>query len=276
MLKNIVGVVVSALIVLVLYLGPGLLGILYTMMPQDLIADLVLPDRQVVYEGAWEISDFEREGDIDGEIDHVVDVTLPAAGKAQDAATGDGTTDEVLPDAEPGGGESEAPAGDSLAQVKPGGPRAVKGKGKGTGTGTGGGIKRPETRENGNTRSKSRFQCPKTFDGITKRANGIYEVDRSLVNYHTASVKQFNELGWSKSNDTGDKKGWFVSGFDCKGPLWHAGFRRGDIVLTVNGKRTNNMMQILLLYSKVKAQKHFAVEIRRKGQELTLNYVVVH
>lgn len=275
MLKNIVGVVVSALIVVVLYLGPALLGVVFSLIPQDLIGDLVIPDRQVVYEGAWEISDFEREGDIDGNLEVVYDPTVPPGEKEQEATEGDGTTEEA-PSGEEAGGDSEAAAADSLAQVKPGAPAAGKGKGKGTGTGVSTGTKGKSERPAGTTRSKSRFQCPKSYEGINKRANGIYEVDRKLVNYYTASVKQFNELGWSKSNDTGDKKGWFITGFDCKGPLWHAGMRRGDIVLTVNGKKTNNMMQILLLYSKVKAQKHFAVEIRRKGKELTLNYVVTH
>ena len=46
-------------------------------------------------------------------------------------------------------------------------------------------------------------------------------------------------------------------------------------VLTVNGKKTNNMMQIFLLYSKVKAQKTFEVEILRKGRPVTLRYEIV-
>lgn len=124
-------------------------------------------------------------------------------------------------------------------------------------------------------RKQSRNKCPKSFEGIHRRKDGVYEVDRSLVDYHTASVKQFNELGYSRSNDEGDKKGWYISGFGCRDPLWHAGLRRRDIVLRVNGKKTNNMMQILLLYTKVKAQKHFTVEIRRKDKDLTFRYEVV-
>jgi hypothetical protein len=51
--------------------------------------------------------------------------------------------------------------------------------------------------------------------------------------------------------------------------------RRGDIVLTVTGKRTNNMLQILRLYPKLKAQRRFEVLIIRKGRHITLYYEIV-
>lgn len=285
MLRNLIGVVVSALIVGTLYLGPAIAGLIWGLIPHYVVEELATPERTVVYDGAWEVSDFERDGDMDGTLDHVVDEALPVADEANEAG-GDGS-------AEVGGGggadQDGSPGTDSLAIEKPGGPVGGTGSG-GTGSGRGRGTKRgvdtsaadahakrraeeEATRQRGATRRRSRNKCPRTFDGIAKRKDGVYEVSRDLVAYHSSSVKRFNELGWSSANENG--KGWYITGFGCRDALWHAGLRRKDIIEKVNGKKTNNMMQILMLYTKVKAQKHFTVNIRRNGKPLTLRYEVV-
>mgnify|MGYP001278799156 CR=1 FL=1 len=281
MLKNAIGVVVSAAIVGLLYLGPAIAGILWGLFPHYVVEDLIEPERHVVYDGAWEVSDLERPGDIDGTREVIADPTLPEADEATEAV--DGADQGEAEEAAGGGGEGGA-GSDSLAVERPGAGRpGAPGRG-------GGGMARgvdlearaahearrqEEARKRGELRKQSRNKCPKTFEGIARRKDGVYEVDRSLVDYHTASIKHFNELGWSKDNDEGDKQGWYVSGFGCRDALWHAGFRRRDVVLRVNGKKTNNMLQILMLYSKVKAQKHFTVEVRRKDKDLTFRYEIV-
>lgn len=274
LLKNIVGVVISALIVIVLYLGPAIIGLIYGLIPQDMVESLATPERDVVFDGAWEISDFEREGDMDGDLDVVVDPNLALGEVDQEASEGDGSSDaEVDAPSGEAGGDGEPGAADSMAVEREGAPPSGKGKGTSRGEGSGaGGAETPATRS-GTTRRRSRKQCPKSFDGIRRRRDGVYEVDRSLVSYHTSSVKHFNELGWSQANKKG--KGWYVTGFNCFGPLWHAGIRRRDLIMRVNGKRTNNMMQVMLLWPKVKAQKHFEVEIERNDKPITLRYEVV-
>jgi len=267
--KDIIGVILSATITGGLYFGPAITGLVIARLaPIDFVETLVTPPPPVVYfDGAYEISAVEEEGDLDGTLPEEVNEELPVEEEARDgAANGEA---EALPK------QKQAAKGgqDSLATGK---PRPVpKGKrGKGWQVPVSGGKARQKTRVAGKKRKKSRRKCPKSFKGVTKKPNGTYVIARSLFDYHASSIARFNELGWSKDNDKGDKKGWYISGFGCRDVLWHAGFRRGDVVRTVNGKKTNNMLQIFMLYSRFKSKKRFEVKIHRKGRPLTLKYEI--
>jgi hypothetical protein len=267
--KDIFGVGCSAVITGGMFLGAPILGIVWSLLPGDMVDVLAAPERPAVYfDAAYELSDEEIDGDLDGNADEAVEVPEPDdADESESEDGGDDSPGEEDPDSQADrvGGEVDA--------------EPVLDNGAGTRVGSGGGAdrKRPGEKlaENRRKKKKSRKQCAKSYDGIRQRPDGTYVIDRELVNYYTASVKHFNELGWSKPNDRGDGKGWFIHGFGCNDPLYHGGFRRGDIVLTVNGKKTNNMMQVLMLYTKVKTKRHFEVVVRRRGKEITLRYNVV-
>lgn len=266
LVKDAVGVVVSATITGGLFLGPAILGILFGVRPLDMIDVLASPERTAVVHGAWVQSPVEVEGELDGTVTEPEDADPDDPSEATEERppkpAADGPPD---PDGSgPAAGEADVAAKpESKAGTSAGerGPRSDKP-----------GYQPPTNRK---PQARSKRECAPSYEGIRRRPDGTYEVARSLVNYHTASVSQFNELGWSQPNDKGDGKGWFISGFGCNDPLWHGGLRRGDVVLTVNGKKTNNMMQVLLLYTKVKAQSHFEVEIIRKGRPITLKYDIV-
>ena len=267
--KDIFGAGCSAVVTGVMFLGAPILGVVWSLLPGDMVDALVAPERPAVYfDAAYELSDLEIDGDLDGNADETVEVPENDAPKT--------------PEPEVGGDDSPGPEDPDSKADKVGGAvetDAVLDNGAGTRVGSGGGAdkKRPGQKlaDAKRKKKKSRRKCAKSYDGIRRRPDGTYEVSRTLVNYYTASVKHFNELGWSKPNERGDGKGWFIHGFGCNDPLYHGGLRRGDIILTVNGKKTNNMMQVLMLYTRVKTKRHFEVVVRRRGKEVTLRYNVV-
>ncbi|MEZ4322183.1 MAG: hypothetical protein R3F61_32220 [Myxococcota bacterium] len=266
--KDIFGVGCSATITGVMFLGAPILGVILALLPGDMVDLLTTPEQPAVYwDGAYVLAEEEKDGELDGtETEIVEDPVEDPTSKDETEGTEDDGPGEVDPEskADSVGGEIE---GDAVAEN---GTRAGSSKGEGT-TRAPPGVKVTK----GATQKESRRKCAESYDGIVLRQDGTYEVDRELVNYYTASIKHFNELGWSKPNDRGDGAGWYVSGFGCNDPLWHGGLRRGDVVLTVNGKKTNNMMQVFLLYSKVKSNKHFEVKVRRRGKHIVLRYDVV-
>ncbi|MCB9668405.1 MAG: hypothetical protein H6736_02405 [Alphaproteobacteria bacterium] len=265
LLKDIYGASVSALITGFLFLGPAILGLIYSLVPVDMVETLVVEERPPVYfDGAFELAEKEVDGDLDGTQEAPAPETPETQDDPQEGEGGD-PNGEAAPDASDA---AETQGGDLVADAS----LAVAGAGAAVGEKAGGRAVKGDGAK-GRTKKRSRQKCPKSYDGIELRQDGVYEVDRAIVNYHTASVDKFNELGWSRSNDKGD--GWVVSGFDCRGPLWHGGLRRGDVVLAVNGKKTNNMLQILRLYPKLRAQKKFEVDILRNGRSVRLRYEIV-
>ncbi len=267
--KDIFGAGCSAVITGGMFLGAPILGIIWSLIPGDMVDTLAQQERPAVYfDGAFELSDEEIDGDLDGNADETVEVPEP---EDPDDAEPEPESGEDSPGEEDPDADADRVGGEVQAD-------AALDNGRGTRVGSGGGSdrKRPGAKlaEARRKKKKSRQKCAKSYDGIRKRPDGTYEVSRKLVNYYTGSVKHFNELGWSKPNERGDGKGWLIHGFGCNDPLYHGGLRRGDIVLTVNGKKTNNMMQVLMLYTRVKTKRHFEVVVRRRGKEVTLRYNV--
>lgn len=262
-LWDLYGATISALVTITLFMGPLIVGILYTLFPADLVDSLVIEDRPPVYfDGAFVLSDKEEEGELDGQAEAAPDpVDEPSDDGSGGDPDGNAKANEATTDKNPGA--------DSIADPRK--STSARGVSAGDKVGTGKAVKGDGAP--GRKQKKSRRQCPKSYDGIQRRADGVIELDKSIVSYYTANLKRFNSLGWSKNNKGG--KGWVISGFNCFGPVWHGGIRRGDIILAVNGKKTNNMLQILRLYPKVRNQRKFEVDVLRRGRKLTLRYEIV-
>ena len=125
-------------------------------------------------------------------------------------------------------------------------------------------------------RSKGkRGRCRKSNPDIDLQTDGTFEVKRALVEHYTSSLKNFNTLGWSGPyNENGDR-GWKIGGFGCNSPLHFAGLRRGDIVKTVNGKKTNTWLQVFGAYRKLKHKDDFVLAIVRRGEPIELRYRLI-
>jgi hypothetical protein len=132
---------------------------------------------------------------------------------------------------------------------------------------------RPKSAPSRGDRTKQR--CGEAFPGVTKVADDSFHIDREVVDYYTASIARLNTLGYSRRYEEGEVKGWMVGGFGCKSPLWHGGLRARDVVQVVNGKKTNNVLQIFGLWAGQRNKDQFEVTVLRKGKLVTLHYTIV-
>ena len=146
------------------------------------------------------------------------------------------------------------------------GDEAGEGKGRGPGVFT--------RRAKKGRKSQCAVPHPNIREGET---SGVMEIDRSLVDYYTSSLKRFMELGYSEPFNRDGVKGFYIGGFGCKSPVHKAGLRRGDVVLTVNGKKTRTWIGVYLMYKKLKKKENFEVVVLRRGENepRTLRFRVV-
>lgn len=120
-----------------------------------------------------------------------------------------------------------------------------------------------------------RRSCDKAHPHVRVGDDGVVEIDRSLVEEYTADLSSFMELGYSRPYDEEGVHGWFISGFSCASPVAKAGFQRGDVLLSVNGRKTRTWVGVYVLYQKLKHKDAFEVALVRKGEPLTLRFRVV-
>lgn len=118
-------------------------------------------------------------------------------------------------------------------------------------------------------------KCDPSHPEVAPIANAHWSVTRKTVDYYTSSIKRFNSLGWSGPYDSDETHGWKIGGFSCNSPLYHAGLRRGDVILTVNDKPTRTWLQVFGLYRKLRRHNQFRVVLLRKGEQKVLEYTLV-
>jgi hypothetical protein len=100
-------------------------------------------------------------------------------------------------------------------------------------------------------------------------------VTRSIVDHHTQSIQHMMGLGWSGPYNEDGVKGWQISSFSCKSDLYIGGLRRKDVILSVNGKPTKNVIQLYGMYKKLRRTDAFEIVLLRNGKLRTLRYTVV-
>ena len=118
-------------------------------------------------------------------------------------------------------------------------------------------------------------RCRDPHPNVRTGDDGVVEIDRALVDEVTRNLESFMQLGYSRPHDEDGVKGWYISGFSCASPVHKAGFRRGDVVLTVNGKKTRSWVGVYLMYQKLKKKDAFEVSLVRRGEPITLRFRVV-
>lgn len=174
----------------------------------------------------------------------------PTEAAPEDVAAAESTAEAPGPTvAEGEEGEGGAPGG--VSAVRPGAPLA-----------------RPGAPRKG----RAKRDCSEPHPHVRLGGDGVVEIDRALVDEYTANLQTFMTLGVSRPYDENGIKGWYISGFSCTSPVHKAGFRRGDVLLTVNEKKTRSWVGVFLLYQKLKHQEEFAIELVRKGAPVTLQF----
>ena len=123
-------------------------------------------------------------------------------------------------------------------------------------------------------RKRKSRDCGGAHDDIDKVSEDHWEIERSLVRYYTSTIPRFNSLGWSRAHNSDGERGWYISGFGCKSPLFKSGLRSRDVVKSVNGKPTNTMLQVFGAYTRMGTTNEFEVKVLRQGEVVTLHYTL--
>lgn len=119
-------------------------------------------------------------------------------------------------------------------------------------------------------------KCAEPNPAIRKVADATWSVERTLIDYYTESMDRFNSLGYShKWEDDAGEKGWQIGGFGCSSPLWKAGLRSQDVIQSVNGKKTYNVLQLIGIWISQRKKEDFEVRLLRKGEPIVLSYKVL-
>ncbi len=118
-------------------------------------------------------------------------------------------------------------------------------------------------------------KCGEPHPNIDKVADDRFVIGKDLIDFYTSSMDRFNSLGWSHRHHEDGQKGWYVGGFGCKSVLWKGGLRNRDVVQSVNGRNTNNALQIISLWAFMKKKGDFEVKVLRGGDTVTLHYTVI-
>lgn len=118
-------------------------------------------------------------------------------------------------------------------------------------------------------------RCPAPDDpGIVSTAPGRWIIRQSVVQRYTRDWSKLGELGWSKTHrrEDGRADGLLIGGLSCGSDLHDAGFRSGDVIHTVNGRKVHSVPQAILAYTALHNDHDFTVEITRRGKRQTLRY----
>lgn len=264
-----VGLVISAVLTTSIF-GAPLLGFVHQMLTKpDIFSAIEAPLRTAAVidmeslratldalEGSEEPpADEALEPVDDGPAD--VDASGAAAGGADERRRGDGGRE----------GTSEP----ALALVG-----EVVGGEAGTADGESRVVRRVDVREGSGRRGRARKgKCDVEWPQIVAVGDRAWQVDRRLVEYYGSSIARLDSLGWSGRHSEEGEQGWKIGGFGCNSPLHHAGLRRGDIIRSVNGRPTKNLVQVFNTWRKLKRYDDFEVVVLRRGETLKLRYRLI-
>ena len=127
---------------------------------------------------------------------------------------------------------------------------------------------------NKDSKRHTRRKCDDPTQAIAQTSDSSWSVERDLVEYYTSSMSALRELGWVKRHRGTDGKadGFMVRGIRCGSPLHQAGFRNGDVIHEVNGKKVTSVPQVITAYRKLKKKDAVRVRLSRKGAGMKLTY----
>jgi hypothetical protein len=198
-------------------------------------------------------------------VTHLVDVSGFAEALAEPAPE-EAAPEEAAPEPAPEGEaeeavpEDRAPAREIPSARGEAEPEAVPAKG---------GEARP---------AKKGRRCTEPTDpAIVTTGPGRWTIDQSVVRRYTRDWSRLDQLGWSQSHKDaqGRSDGLELGGIRCGSDIHDAGFRNGDVIHAVNGRKVHSIPQALMAYTALHNDETFSVEITRRGKRQVLTYRLV-
>jgi hypothetical protein len=104
-----------------------------------------------------------------------------------------------------------------------------------------------------------------------------FEIDRVLVNKYAYNLGALMKLAWvyPHKDESGRTDGYRLGGIRPGNILYQGGLRSGDVLMSVNGRATRNMAQVVLAHSQLRFRNDFEVVVMRRDNPLILNYTLV-
>ncbi len=119
--------------------------------------------------------------------------------------------------------------------------------------------------------------CEDGTDAIVAIGSDRYHVDRELVDLYVHDLKLAQSLAsvsWHR-DARGKIDGFRIRRIRCGTVLHAAGFRNGDVVHSVNGKRIRTVFGAISAYRKLKKKEQLRVDVTgRKGDKRRLRFEV--
>jgi type II secretory pathway component PulC len=109
---------------------------------------------------------------------------------------------------------------------------------------------------------------------VAQRAEDRWGVERDLVEFYATHLRELSRLAAVSRHETDGRPDGFRLGMGRCSVLKQAGFRSGDVVKDVNGRRIHNLFQAVAAYVALRREKEFVVHVVRKGERLALHYRV--
>lgn len=117
--------------------------------------------------------------------------------------------------------------------------------------------------------------CEEATGDIRQIEEGSYEVARSLVDLYVNDLELAQELAsvaWHRTEE-GKIDGFRIRRIRCGTVLYQAGFRNGDVVHSVNGKKIRTIFGAISAYRKLKNKEQLRIDATtREGQDKQLRY----
>jgi len=138
---------------------------------------------------------------------------------------------------------------------------------------------KPLSKSNGSistVRSASPSQTDRTVesDGIVD-AGDRKIVDRALIDRYTHNIDDiYKNIGVQEVKGKDGIEGFKVTFVKRKSPFAQLGLKRGDIITAINGEPLNSYSAALNIYSHMKEIQNLTLTIKRRNQEMELEYEI--
>ncbi|MEZ4241952.1 MAG: hypothetical protein R3F59_38540 [Myxococcota bacterium] len=127
-------------------------------------------------------------------------------------------------------------------------------------------------REAAPSRGRGCQQAPDPL--IRQLGDDRFSIADAVVERYTRDWSRLKDLGWSEVHRGADGKadGMRLGGIRCGSDPYDAGFRSGDVVHSINGRRVSSVPQAIAAYVALKGKRSFDVELTRGGVRRTVRF----
>jgi hypothetical protein len=116
-------------------------------------------------------------------------------------------------------------------------------------------------------KQKSKKECQPDVPGVEALGDNQFIVERAIIDYYASHLMEAARLAhvvWAKDKE-GETIGFKVVRITCGSVLHEAGFKNGDVILSVNNKSVKTIPRALLAYRDLRKKKKLKVSIERKN-----------